>query len=182
MVYFNSRDIAAISLCAALWGALNVTISPVFWTMTHLPFACDLIGFTCLVVVVWWTRKLGTATTVGLIATVINFILRPAAIHFVAFTVASILFDITIRLVGYKTSFGKSKSSGISLVTLSILSGALAGSIIGKFFMAPGIIAKVYGTVFVFAGLHALGGSIGGILGFILVKTIESRGVIAAQK
>ena len=97
MVYFNSRDIVAISMCAALWGVLNVTISPVFWTVTHLPFACDLIGFTCLIVAVWWTRKLGTATTVGLISTVINFILRPAATHFVGFLAASILFDITTR-------------------------------------------------------------------------------------
>lgn len=181
MVYFNSRDIAAISLCAALWGALNVTVSPVFWTMTHLPFACDLIGFTCLILAVWWTKKFGTATAVGLIATAINFILRPTAIHFIAFTAASILFDITTRLVGYKICFGNPKSSGVSLVALSIISGALAGSIIGTLFMAPGIITKVYGTVFVFAGLHASGGLIGGVLGFILVKAIESHGVLVTQ-
>ena len=149
--------------------------------MTHLPFACDLIGFTCLIIAVWWTRKLGTATAVGLISTVINLILRPAATHFVGFTVASVLFDITTRIVGYKTCFGNPKASGVSLVVLSVLSGALAGSIIGYFFMAPGIISKVYGTVFLFAGLHATGGLIGGALGFILVKALESRRVLAAQ-
>jgi len=169
-------------MCAALWGVLNVTISPVFFAMTHLPFACDLIGFTCLIIAVWWTKKLGTATAVGLISTVINFILRPEATHFVGFTVASVLFDITTRIVGYKTCFGNLKTSGLCLVALSILSGALAGSIIGTFFMAPGIISKVYGTVFIFAGLHATGGLIGGALGFILVKALQLRGVLAFQQ
>lgn len=181
MVYLTSRDVVAISMCAALWGVLNVTISPVFWTMTHLPFACDLIGFTCLIIAVWWTRKLGAATAVGLISTVINFILRPTATHFVAFLAASVLFDITTRIVGYKTCFGNPKVSAISLVALSVLSGAFAGSIIGPFFMAPGIITKVYGTVFIFAGFHATGGLLGGTLGFILVKAIESRGVFGGQ-
>jgi hypothetical protein len=181
MVYFSSRDIVAISMCAALWGVLNVTISPVFWTMTHLPFACDLIGFTCLIIAVWWTKKLGTATAVGFIATAINLILRPTALHFIAFTVASVLFDITTRLVGYKTCFSNPKSSSVSLVALSVISGAVAGSIIGNFFMTPGIITNVYGTVWLFASLHATGGLIGGVLGFILVKALELRGVLVAQ-
>lgn len=181
MVYLNSRDIAAISMCAALWGALNLVVSPVFWQMTKLPFCCDLIGFTCLILSVWWTKKLGTATAVGLIATVINFLFRPGAIHFLGFTAASILFDITTRLVGYKICFGKPTLSGISLIGLSIISGALAGSIIGSLFMNPMIISKVYGTVFVFAGLHALGGLMGGVVGFILVKMLESRGIAVTE-
>jgi hypothetical protein len=181
MVYFTTRDIVAISMCAALWGVLNVTVSPIFWTVTHLPFACDLIGFTCLIIAVWWTRKLGTATAVGIIATVINFLLRPAATHFVGFTAASVLFDITTKIVGYTTCFGNPKASGISLVALSVLSGALAGAIIGTWFMAPGIISQVYGTLFLFASLHATGGLIGGSLGFILVKALDARGVVTVQ-
>ena len=181
MGYFSSRDIVAISMCSALWGVLNVTISPVFWTMTRLPFACDLIGFTCLIIAVWWTKKLGTATAVGFIATVINLILRPTTLHFIAFTVASILFDITTRVVGYKTCFSNPKSSSVSLVALSIISGAVAGSIIGNFFMNPGIISNVYGTVWFFASLHATGGLIGGVLGFILVNALGPRGVLVAQ-
>ena len=181
MGYFSSRDIVAISMCAALWGVLNVIISPVFWTMTHLPFACDLIGFTCLIIAVWWTKKLGTATAVGVIATVINLILRPTALHFIAFTVASVLFDVTTRIVGYKICFSNPKSSSVSLVALSIISGAVAGSIIGNFFMTPGIISNVYGTAWLFASLHATGGLIGGVLGFLLVKALELRGVLVAQ-
>ena len=177
MAYFTSRDIVAISMCAALWGILNSIISPVFWTVTHLPFVCDLIGFTCLTIAVWWTRKIGAATTVGLIATIINFIIRPTSTQFLAFLAASILFDLTTRIVGYKTCFGNLKVSVISLITLSVLSGTFAGSIIGPFFIAPGIIIQVYGTVILFIILHAIGGLLGGTLGVILVKAIESRGV-----
>jgi len=168
-------------MCAALWGVLNVIISPVFWTVTHLPFTCDLIGFTCLIIVVWWTRKLGAATAVGLISTMINFILRPTATQFVAFLAASVLFDVTTRIVGYKICFGNLKVSAISLVALSVISGAFAGSIIGPFFMALGIISQMFGTVFIFISLHAAGGLFGGTLGFILVKAIESRGVFGGQ-
>lgn len=181
MVYFTSRDVVAISMCAALWGVLNPIISPVFWTVTHLPFACDLIGFIFLIIAVWWTRKLGAATAVGLISTIINFIIRPTATQFVAFLVASILFDLTTRIVGYKTCFGNLKVSAVSLIALSVLSGAFAGSIIGPFFLAPGIISQVYGTVIIFISLHATGGLLGGTLGFILIKAIESRGVFGRQ-
>ena len=61
MVYFTSREIVAISMSAALWGVLNSIISPIFWEVTHLPFVCDLIGFTCLIIAVWWTKKFGAA-------------------------------------------------------------------------------------------------------------------------
>jgi len=182
LAYFTSKDVVAISMCAALWGVLNITVSPVFWTITHLPFACDLIGFTCLIIAVWWVKKLGAASAVGIIATAINFILRPEATHFIGFTAASILFDITTRIAGYKTCFGSPKTSGVCLIFLSVLSGGLAGFIIGNLFMAPGIIASVYGTLFVFAGLHATGGMIGGFLGFILVKALETRGVLIPKK
>jgi len=181
MAYFNTRDIAAISLCASLWGVLNVTISPTFWQLTHLPILCDLIGFTCLMVAVWLTKKLGTGTAVGLIATAINLLLRPDLTNFLGFTAASILFDITARLVGYKACFGSPASSSVSLTMLSTISGALAGLIIGNLFMIPTAITTMYGTVFVFASLHALGGLIGGVIGFILVKALELRGVLATR-
>ncbi len=177
IIYFTSRDIVAISMCAALWGVLNSIVSPIFWAVTHLPFVCDLIGFTCLIIAVWWTKKFGAATAVGLIATLINFILRPTATQFLGFLAASVLFDLTTRSVGYKTCFGNLKERAISLIALSVLSGAFAGSIISPFFIDPVIISQVYGNVILFISLHAMGGLLGGTLGFILVKAIESRGI-----
>ncbi len=178
MVYFTSRDIAAISMSAAIWSVLNVTLSPIFWQMTHLPFLCDLIGFACLVLVTWWTRKLGTASLTGIIATAINLFLRPSALHFSGFTAASIFFDIVSRAIGYHVLFtDNSLRRLIGLVGLSLMSGAVAGSIIGSFFMDPGVLSRIGGFLF-FVCLHSTGGIIGGTLGFVLVKALESRKVV----
>jgi hypothetical protein len=65
--YFNTRDVAAIAICAALWGVLNSIFAPVFFSMTHLPFFCDLIGFSVLTLTAWWIRKFGAITIVGAI-------------------------------------------------------------------------------------------------------------------
>ena len=182
MVYFTSRDITAIAMSAAIWSILNVMISPVFWQMTHLPFFCGLAGFTCLILVTWWTRKLGTTTLTGIIATIINLWVRPSALHFFGFTAASIFFDIASRVVGYRLLFGgDSTRSFVGLVALSVFSGAIAGAIIGSLFMNPRFIATLGGLIF-FVGLHATGGVIGGILGFVLVKAFESRKVIPSQE
>lgn len=177
MTYFSTRDIAAIAICAALWGTLNITISPVFWTLTRLPFACDLIGFTCLIIAVRWTRRAGTATLVGVIATIINLLLRPSAPHFIGFTAASVVFDGLSWLIGYRRMFAQPISSLVGVIVLSVVSGGVAGFIIGHLFMDSAIIVNVYGTPFIFAGLHAFGGLIGGFLGFLLIEAIQLRGV-----
>jgi len=68
-------------------GVLNSLFSPIFFRMTGgLPFLSDLIGFAVLSVAVWWTRKLGTTTMIGIIATIINFLFNPAGTHFLGFT------------------------------------------------------------------------------------------------
>jgi riboflavin transporter FmnP len=79
MSYFSTRELAAISLSAALWAVFNWLVSPIFWQLTHLPILCDMVGVTVLIVTLWWTRKPGAGATMGLIATVLNFIFRPGA-------------------------------------------------------------------------------------------------------
>jgi len=181
MTYFDSRDIAAMALCASLWGVLNSVFSPIFFRMFGLPILCDLIGFAVLTIAVWWTRKLGATTIVGLIATIINFIFNPGGTHFLGFTAASIVFDVATRLVGYNTSFKKPVFSMIIMVSISILSAAVAGFIIGTFFMAGPALAK-WGGVLGWAALHAAGGVIGGIIGATLVIALTSRGVLVGVK
>jgi hypothetical protein len=177
VTYFSSRDIAAVAVCAALWGMLNVTISPVFWTLTRLPFACDLIGFTCLAIAVRWSRRVGTATLVGIIATIINLLLRPSAPHFIGFTAASIVYDVLARLIGYRRLFSRPIGSVLGIIVISVVSGGVAGFIIGWLFMDPVVIANVYGTPFLFAGFHAFGGALGGFLGVLIIQAIQLRGV-----
>jgi len=176
MPYFKSVDIAAIALSAGLWGVLNSIFSPIFFQMFGLPFLCDLIGFSVLTVAVWWTRKLGSVTVIGLIATVINFIFNPAATQFLGFTAASVVFDISAWLIKYDNVFRKKVNITISIISISTLSATVAGFIIGAFFMVAPALAK-WGGVLGWVGLHAVGGVLGGVIGVILVTALIARGI-----
>jgi len=177
MTYFNARDIAAISMCAALWGVLNSIFAPVFFSMFHLPFFCDMVGFSVLILAAWWIRKIGAITIIGAIATLINFALVANPYHFLGFTAASVFFDLTVAISGYHRSFGKRTYTITSMMTISIVSAALAGYIIGTFFMAGSTIAAM-GGVLGWAGLHAVGGVIGGTIGTSLVIGLYARKIV----
>ena len=178
MPYFKTRDVAAIAIGAALWGVLNSIFSPVVFNLTGLPLLCDLIGFAILTVAAWWIRKLGALTAIGLVATAINFIMNPAAVIFLGFTAASIVFDATSRLTGYEKTFTKPKSTMAIAVAVSVISAAVAGFIIGLFFM-PAAALVSWGGVLGWAGLHAVGGLTGGVLGGALVNMLVSRKAVA---
>ena len=178
MSYFSSRELAAISLSAALWAVFNWLVSPIFWQLTNLPILCDMIGVTVLIVTLWWTRKPGAGATLGLIATLLNFILRPGAFHFLGFTVACIFFDVASYLIGYRIILDKGLMSSVSLIALSVASTAIAGFIIGTFFMNPGFLSKMFGGVLFFAAIHGGGGLIGGALGVVIIRGLEIRQVI----
>jgi hypothetical protein len=49
--------------------------------------------------------------------------------------------------------------------------------VIGIFFMNPGFLASAFGGLVFFAGLHGLGGVIGGVLGVVIVRSLMSRGI-----
>jgi len=176
MAYFNTREIAAIALFAALWGVLNSIFAPIVFRMFGLPILCDMVGFAVLILTVWWIRKFGAATVVGLIATVINFIFNPGGVHFLGFTAASIVFDMTVRFIGYDRCLKKPLFVTVSMLSVSVLSAAVAGLIIGTFFMATPALAR-WGGVLGWAGLHAAGGVIGGFIGITLVTGLSTRGV-----
>ena len=114
MPYFNCRDVAAISVCAALWGVLNTFFAPLFFRATGLPFLCDLIGFTVLIIAVWWTRKFGAITVIGLVATGISFVLNPGGIHFLGFAAASFVFDLLTRFIGIQQLLWKIDSNNFN--------------------------------------------------------------------
>ena len=180
MSYLEARDIAGISIFAALWGILNVTLSPIFFKIFHLPFLCDLIGFASIILAVWWVKKFGTATLVGIIATIINFMMRPTAIFFLGFTVASIVFDVISFISGYNRLFKQRILGSTLLIIISIVSAAVAGIIIGTFFMSPTSLQR-WGGVLGWAGLHAIGGIIGGIVGVSLMNALTIRGVATTE-
>jgi hypothetical protein len=114
---------------------------------------------------------------VGVIATIINLLLRPSAPHFIGFTVASVVYDGLAGLIGYRRLFAHPIGSLVGVLAFSVVSGGVAGFIIGQLFIDPGVIDNVYGSPVIFAGLHALGGVLGGFLGFLLIHAIQLRGV-----
>ena len=178
MVYFTSRDISAIALSASLWAVLNWMMAPVFWELTHLPILCDMIGVSLLTLTIWWTRKPGAASFMGLIATILNLILRPGSLHFLGFTVASIAFDAATALIGYENCLDRGRVSYSSLITISFASTVIAGIIIGSFFMNPVFLSNLFGGVMFFAALHGGGGIVGGVLGIVFVMGLEMRQIV----
>ena len=175
-MYFETRDLAGIAIFAALWGVLNVTVSPAFFQIFHLPFACDLIGFSSLILALWWSRKIGVATFVGLVALIINVIARPTALHFLGFFAASVLFDVLSFISGYNRLFEKRFLGSVILFTISVLSAAFAGLVIASFFMVPQALTQ-WGGILGWAGLHAVGGVIGGFLGIAMMNAVSVRGL-----
>ena len=176
MAYFNSREIATIALLASLWGVINSTIAPTFFQTFGIPILCDMIGFAVLIIAAWRIGRFGSVSAVGAIATIVNFFFNPGGLHFLGFTVASVLFDILCTTIGYKRCFYNNTSMVFSMMTFSIISAALAGAIIGTFFMAAPALVK-WGGVLGWAGIHAVGGVIGGVFGTVLVASIKSRGL-----
>ena len=175
MAYFMSKHIAAIALSAALYGVLSAYIAPIFWGATHLPFFCDIVGIFTFILVLWWVRKFGAITMTGIIATITTLTLNPYSTQFFGFLAASIAFDALTKLVGYKNSLEKPMLSTMILLFASMVSTAIAGSIIGYIFMKPNVLLALFGGVTFFAALHAAGGAIGAIVGIVLTKALTTR-------
>jgi len=171
MTYLNTRDISAVALCAAYWAILNNSLAPIFWRLTRMPFLCDLLAFTTLILVGWWARKFGVVTLTGLLVTGLTFMLQPNAFQMFGFIVASILFDVVTRLVGYGNCFNKPLISALSLISFSTVCAWIAGLVIGSLVMKLEPIL----AFFTFSGLHAVGGFIGGVIGFVLVNGLNAR-------
>ena len=175
VTFFNSRIVAAMALSSSVWAIANAYAGPIFWSATQLPFFCDILGFSSLILVAWWTKKFGAVSLTGLVATVINFLVG-GNVFFLGFTVASVAFDVVTRAVGYGNLFSKPYVGHGLMIFLAAASASVAGFIIGPLFMSmqvlPGIVT--------FAGLHALGGVLGGLVGVSLVKALKARRVLPA--
>ena len=143
-----------------------------------MPFMCDLLAFISLILVVWWTRKFGSASFTGLVVTALTLMLRPGAFHMLGFIVASILFDVLVKAVGYKLSFESGLRGSLILILFSTLCAGIAGAIIGIFFMG----FNTTTAILTFAGLHAVGGVIGGAIGAFLIGALMKRKVLLSSR
>jgi hypothetical protein len=139
-----------------------------------------MIGFASLSLTFWWVRKFGAVTIIGLIATLINFIVNPGGIFFLGFTAASIVFDLASSSLGPKRMFRNTAVAITCLLLISIGSAAFAGLVIGNFFMATPALAA-WGGVWGWAGVHGVGGIIGGLIGITVIMTLVSRKIQGFQ-
>ena len=178
LLHFETREISAIALSASLWAVINAILGPVFWNITHLPILCDMLGIATLSLTAWWVRKRGSSIAVGLIATIISFILNPGGVQFLGFTGACFVFEGLILVVGYDRMLENSLKGWSLLLMASIVSTMVAGVIIGTFFMSPIFLSSAFGGLFAFAALHGAGGFVGGILGVIIVRGLEKRLIV----
>jgi hypothetical protein len=62
------------------------------------------------------------------------------------------------------------------LVAISVISGTVAGLIVGNYFMTPEALA-VSGGVFGWAMLHAFGGFIGRLIGVSILAGLSERNI-----
>jgi hypothetical protein len=176
ITYFDTRDVAAIAICGALWGVLNLLFAPNFFRATGMPFLCDLIGFAVLILGAWWIRKPGAITAVGIVATAISIPLG-GGVQFLGFTVAAVFFDLAVAGVGYQRAFKKTSGTIVSMMFIAIASAAVAGTVIGAVFMIGVTLLSQWGGVAGWAGLHMIGGVIGGSIGTMLVLSLKKRGI-----
>jgi len=178
MTYFSTRNIAVIAIISALWGAMNDTILPIFFTIFNgIPFLCEMVALTSLILVLCLTKKFGAVTVTGLIVTLVTLAFYPSSTYMFGFVAASIVFDIATRLIGYRLILGSPKISAVGLVVSSMLAASVAGVIIGVMFMPLSLIALL-GGVGTFAGLHVLGGLAGAVLGFVVLRALVARKII----
>ncbi len=174
VTYFSTRDVAAIAICGALWGVLNLLFAPNFFRATGMPFLCDLIGFAVLILGAWWTRRPGAVTIIGLIATAINILLG-GGVQFLGFTVAAVFFDFVVAGIGYQRSFKNPVRTTVSMMVVAVASAAVAGAIIAAVFMVGTPLLVKWGGIAGWAGLHVIGGVIGGFIGITLVSALIKR-------
>lgn len=87
------------------------------------------------------------------------------------------MFEALTMVIGYDRMLENSLKGWSLLLMTSVVSTMVAGVIIGTFFMNPNFLASAFGGLFFFSALHGAGGFIGGILGVIIVRGLEKRGI-----
>lgn len=172
MHWIDSRTVAAVASCSALLAVLNAAVAPIFWSLTRLPFACDIFTFSILVLVGYWSGKPGAPTATGVTSSLLTLALRPEALHMLGFLIASIAFDLIFAWK--RRGFFASDAMVFAFsVGTSIICAFIAGLIIGSLVMRIGNAAGIS----IFAALHAIGGALGGFIGFLIVGALGRRGM-----
>src|SRR4030043_2280471 len=172
--YFNAMDVAVMVVFSALWGILTGTLGRFGFALFGLPVFCDFAAFFTLLLSTWIISKFGVASIVGIIGSVITFMLNSQSQVF-GFTAAAILFDMLMAASQHRIRVKVFNLIFVGLATL--VSAYFAGVIIGLFFMAR---SADWGLT-IWGGWHLIGGIISVVVAIPVVGVLGEANLVRAK-
>ncbi|MCC6018612.1 MAG: hypothetical protein NDF51_07090 [archaeon YNP-WB-040] len=185
----KAKSIAICAVMSALWVALNVSVAPIIFSLTNMPFACDFIHAIMVFTTSYASMEFGIATLSAIIVLIVTLFQRGFAsgIYFLGFVLGTLLIDFLLSLVLKFKGLGGFKRAFIVVEGLSIVFTAFSGFIIGLImaFLQPALgvrnplVIQMGGWIFTsyWTGMHTIGGIISGPAVFLVLKAIEKAGV-----
>ncbi len=164
--YFNAMDVALMGVFSALWAILTVTVGRFGFALFGLPVFCDFAAFFTLLLSTWIISKFGATSIVGIIGSVITFMLNSQSTVF-GFTAAAIFFDMLMSVIQHRIRINVFNLIFVVLVTL--VSAYFAGVVIGLFFMAR----SAEWVLTIWSGWHLVGGIISVVVAIPVVSVLE---------
>jgi hypothetical protein len=167
---FATTNVALIGIFSALWVALNLTVAPLGFTLTHLPTIHSAIIFVTLLLAAWATGQYGAASLVGIIGSVI-VVLAGGPLPVLGFVPAAIIFDIFLLLSHHKVN---SKPINVGIAVLASLVCAYVAAIVNGVIILN---LQLMFTLTVWAGWNILGAIIGFAIAFPIIVALEKAEV-----
>jgi hypothetical protein len=167
---FATTNIALIGIFSALWVALNLTVAPLGFTLTHLPTIHSAIIFVTLLLVAWTTGQYGAASLVGTIGSVI-VVLAGGPLPVLGFVPAALIFDLLLLLSRHKLNL-KPVNVGIAVLA-SIICAYVAAVVNGLIILNLQLIF----TLTIWAGWNILGAIIGFAIALPIIAALEKADV-----
>jgi hypothetical protein len=173
--YFATVDIALIGVFCALWATLNLTLGPLGFAWFGLPIFCDFAVFFTLLLVTWIIGKFGAASMVGIIGSLMVFLIR-ASPYIIGFAASAMLFDLSMLASHHKID---AKTYNMIITSLAtVFSAYFAGAIIGTFFTTKTPDLTTLGLALtIWGGWHLIGGIITLAITLPIIDTLEKAKV-----
>lgn len=166
----TTRNLALIGILSALWVALNLTIAPIAFTLTHLPTVHSTIIFITLILAVWATGQYGAASTVAIIGSII-VVLTGGPLPVVGFIPAALIFDVILLVNHHRINLRKANITVAIIASIACAYvAALANGVLILNFPLPF-------TLTVWAAWNILGAVIGVAIILPIIMVLERANV-----
>ncbi len=167
---FATTNIALIGIFSALWVALNLTVAPLGFALTHLPTIHSAIIFVMLLLVTWTTGQYGAASLVGIIGSVI-VVFAGGPLPVLGFVPAAIIFDLFLLLSHHKVNL---KPINVGIAFFASLVCAYFAAVVNGLMILN---LQFMFTLTVWAGWNILGAVIGFAIAFPIIVALEKAEV-----